>query len=308
MALRSMTWSEVLEATRGLDWRVLILAFGVVLSAWFLEAVRWKLLLPREKISTTRLFLVKSTGSGLNNISPVRLIAEVAQTVMLHYGSGIRADKVISSLLMAKMLDLLITANVMGIGLIMLPQLSGLRPVVLPFWGVTMAGVFALLFLGKHIRRLPIVRRFQSLESIVRSLGQLTAERKAVAMCVALTAASWMLVGLAAWLVGVAVGIDLPPGIMFIVMVAVTLFSGFVPSPPGAVGVYEFGFISTLGLFSVDPAVALTFALVMHALVFLPPIAIGAAVLMGERQTTSRIWKEATTSTRIRARKAEASP
>ena len=40
---------------------------------------------------------------------------------------------------------------------------------------------------------------------------------------------------------------------MSIVIVSVILFSGAVPAPPGAAGVYEFGAMSTLGFFAVDP-------------------------------------------------------
>ena len=53
----------------------------------------------------------------------------------------------------------------------------------------------------------------------------------------------------------------------------------------------EFGAVSTLGLFAVDPSIALTFALVMHGVLFVPPLLIAMPVLAGERWIMDRATK-----------------
>lgn len=129
---------------------------------------------------------------------------------------------------------------------------------------------------------------------VARTLGSVAVRRRVVLACVILTAMAWLSIGSAAWLVASAAGIDLPFWLMSVVIVAVTLFSGVVPSPPGAIGVYEFGAVSTLGLFAVDPSAALTFAVVIHAVLFLPPVIIGISVLARERETLRRVVAAAT--------------
>ncbi len=305
VAMRSASWSEVLAALKGFDWRMLILALGAVFFAGFMEAIRWKLLLPREKVSPARLFLVRNAGNGLNNISPVRLLAEITQTTMLRYGDGIRIEKVVSSLIMSRLFDTLITMSLVGVGLIVLPQLAGLRPVVLPLWGLTFASIIAFVTLSRHARRVPALHHFSAIRNLLDSLNALTINRRAVLISIALTSITWMSIGTAAWLVASAAGIDLPFWLMSIVIVAVTLFTGMVPAPPGAVGVYEFGVISTLGLFAVDPSAALNFALVIHGVLFLPPIVIAIAVLAGDRKTLRRVFRAAASAASSRRLRVE---
>ncbi len=298
VALRTITWSDVLQAAGTLDWRVLFLALGTVFFAGLMEALRWKLLLHKEPVSTVRLFLVKHAGQGLNNFSPVRLVAEAAQTAMLRYGNGISTPKVVCSLLMARLFDLLVTVNLMGAGLVVLPQLAGFRPFVLPLWAMTSAALIALVVLGGRMHRMPGVRRFGALEAMLRTIGSVGARPRVMLACILLTAASWMSIGAAAWLVAGAAGIELPFWLMAIVIVAVTLFSATTPAPPGAVGVYEFAVISTLTLFAVEPSVALTFALVVHGILFLPAMLIGIPVLALERKTLKGIltWRRKTSA------------
>ena len=116
IALGGIMWGGVAEAVTGLDSRALLLALGAVLFAGMMEAYRWKLLLPSESVSTARLFLVRNTGNGLNNFSPVRVVAEVVQTAMLRYGDGVSTEKVVSSLVISRLFDLLVTVNLVGAG------------------------------------------------------------------------------------------------------------------------------------------------------------------------------------------------
>ena len=116
--------------------------------------------------------------------------------------------------------------------------------------------------------------------------------RKAILACALLTGGAWMSIGAAAWVVAHAAGIDLPFWLMSVVVVAVGLFSNTIPAPPGAVGVYEATTVFALGLFAVDPTVALTFAVVTHGLLFLPPVAIGVLGMVGERTTIKGAFAE----------------
>ena len=285
LVLRGAVSEDLLSSITALDWRPVVLAVATVTFAGFLQACRWKLLLPRGKVSTARLYVVKEMGQGLNNISPIRVLAEVAQTALLTGRHGISAPKVVSSLLMSRMFDLLVTVNLVGVGLIILPQLSGYRPLVAPLWGMTGVVLLAFLLLGGRLHQLPGVRRLRPLQEMLSSVGAVRARPLVVGTCIVLTSIHWMAIGTAAWLVALTAGVELPFWLISIVVVAVSLFGSAIPAPPGMVGVYEFVAVSTLGLFAVDPSVALTFALMTHAVLFIPPLIIGIPALAMEWRT-----------------------
>ncbi len=288
-ALQSVEWGEVAQSLAKMDWTPVILAGGAILLASLLEAIRWKLFLPAADVSAKRLFFVKFVGKGLNNISPVRIVSEVAQTTILRYGDGVSLDKIVSSLLLVRLADVLVTVSLVGGGLIVLPQLSGLRPIVLPLWGLSVASVAILLLMAKRLPTIPGISRFPLFKPLLVALGVAGSRRKVLFAGLLLTVMSWMSIGTAAWLVGNAAGVDLPFWLMAIVIVAVSFVSSALPAPPGSIGVYEFTAISTLGLFAVDPAQALTFALVIHALLVIPSLLIAAGVLAVERRTLQHV-------------------
>ena len=289
MSLRGTDWTQVSRSLAGMEWYLVVLALGAVLLAGGIDAVRWKLLLPNQRVSIVRLYLVKNTGVGVDCISPIRVFAELVQTAMLRYGNGAPVDRVVASVIMSRLFDTLVTFNLLGVGLILLPQLAGLRPVVLPLWGVTSAVLLGLVVFGKHIHKLPLVGRCRALESMLCSLGSITVRYRVMLACGLLTAASWTLIGLAAWLVARAVGVDMPLWLMAVAVVAVDFVLGMMPTPPGGIGVYEFVFLSTLGLFGIAPDAALPFVLVLHGMLVLPPILIGAFVLPSERHTLRQV-------------------
>jgi uncharacterized membrane protein YbhN (UPF0104 family) len=283
--LREIEWTSVRGALSDLDWRIVLMAVGALGFAWLLSAYRWKLLLQKEKVSLLRLFLVQQAGVGVNMISPVRVLAEATQTAMLTYTDKLRAPKVVSSIALSRLFDLLVTLSLVGVGLIILPQLSGFRPVVVPLWGITAASVLAFLMLGRRIHRLPGIWRIPFLEQTAQSIGTTHGRFKILLACAGITGLSWMFIGLGAWLVAQAVGISLPFWLISMVIVAIMLFSSTVPAPPGVVGVYEFVAMSTLALFAVAPGAALAFAVVTHALLFVLPLLVAIPVLVVERRT-----------------------
>jgi uncharacterized protein (TIRG00374 family) len=296
MAQRNAEWNEALALMQRLDWRVLVLAVGAALAARLMDAIRWKLLLPKEHVSTARLFLVRNTGQGVNVLSPLKALSEITGTVMLRFGNDIRADKVVSSLLLTRLLDMLFTVSLVGVGLIILPQLAGFRPVVASLWAVIFAVFVAIVLLSKWIQRVPRIMRIAGLSQLIQSMHLASSRGRIMLACVALTATAWMSIGVAAWLVAQAAGIDMPLWLVSIVIIAVTVLTSLTPAATGAVGIYEFVTISTLGLFAIDPTVALTFALVIHAVLFLPPLLIGTAVLSVERRTLGRVWATLTSA------------
>ena len=77
-------------------------------------------------------------------------------------------------------------------------------------------------------------------------------------------------------------GVQVNVGVMIVVFLAAALFINSVPSAPGAAGSFEFAVIYTLGFFDIGRAEAASIAFLMHAVIFIPPMAIALLVLSRE--------------------------
>jgi uncharacterized membrane protein YbhN (UPF0104 family) len=69
-------------------------------------------------------------------------------------------------------------------------------------------------------------------------------------------------------------GIDLPVYVALLTVVIVNI-GILIPSAPGYVGAFEFFTISALSIFAVEKSIALSYAIVLHAVLFIPITIIG---------------------------------
>jgi uncharacterized membrane protein YbhN (UPF0104 family) len=290
LAVRSDELSGALETAVKLDWRIILPALLAILLSSLVESWRWKLLLPGETVSIPKLFLVKNAGMSLNNVSPIRLLAEPAQAVMLKFGHGVPTEKVVASMALAHLLELSIKAALIGIGLLFLPQLGPFVPFTLILLAIGTLGIAGIFLLRKGIAGIPVLRRLKRADSICKGMGVIWTNRRLGVTCLALTAFSWLLIGATTWMVARSVGIDLPFWLMPMLMKAILTFSSVIPGPPGAIGVYEASTVYVLTQFSVEPQTALAFAIISHAVLFLPSMLIGVPALAFNSRTTAQIF------------------
>jgi uncharacterized protein (TIRG00374 family) len=92
------------------------------------------------------------------------------------------------------------------------------------------------------------------------------------------TVAAWMFSALCAYFVSVAFHLHLPFACGVLVVVAVGL-SMILPSPPGAIGVFEGAALIALKAYGVPHSEALPYALVLHAVNLVPYIIVGVVLL-----------------------------
>jgi glycosyltransferase 2 family protein len=145
-------------------------------------------------------------------------------------------------------------------------------------------------FLLRPLERLPRLHA-ERIEVGAESLAQglVGLRHPAIALPAALwTVLSWIVVGFSAWLVlrGFDLGVSLSPvaGIFVVITINLALI---LPSSPAAVGVFEAATILALDAYGVSESAALSYALVLHALNFLPFVAVGAVLVreLGWRTT-----------------------
>jgi uncharacterized membrane protein YbhN (UPF0104 family) len=295
MVLRGVNWSSMLSAFGRVSWDVLVPAVAAVIASLFLQAVRWKLMLPRESVSTARLFFVRNAGLSLNNLSFAQgggVLGDASELAMLTRSDKIDGSKVVASLLMSRALDFVITSTFILVGFFIVPQLSVFKPVIIPVLVVMALIILCVLFATK-VGRFPLLNKVRVLQSSLRAVALLRDRKLIFWLSISLTVLAWMLLGTAAWLVAQAIGIQLPFWMMSILLVGMTLFSGAIPSAPSAIGTYEFVTVYILGLFSINRSDALCFALIVHALVMLPPNLMGIPMISREWKTFRQITAQA---------------
>ncbi|MGI9148660.1 MAG: lysylphosphatidylglycerol synthase transmembrane domain-containing protein [Chloroflexota bacterium] len=285
--------SQILDALRDADWRLIPVAVGLYFVAVWLRSVRWGLLLPEHAVKTRVLFRALVVGFTVNDLLPLR-VGEVARAYLLGRWCGIPYGSTVASLVVERVLDGLSLAMLLLVALTLVPSAPGYLLVV----GMLAAGLFltaaGLLALAawrasaiKAVAR--IVARFAP-----RRLGGLI-ERLAenFARCLALVHSPERLarllgLSLLAW--------SLELGLFFVLLLAFKLpatyplallvgsaanFATLVPSSPGYAGTFDAVLVKVLqDVAGIGAVPAFSYDVVVHWVVlYIPVVVVGTLVL-----------------------------
>jgi uncharacterized protein (TIRG00374 family) len=257
-------------------------------AATVLRAYRWQVLFLKERVSLWRLFLVQNTGIGLNNLSPVRVVSEPTQWVMLTVRYGVKGGPSAATLGMERVLDMVASAVLLGVSLLFVPA-KGVLPIYLFAAFLIAAIAVILVVMLARAGNWPLVRRIDALRVFTASVADLLQARSIVAYSLVLSVTYWMCVGFCVWLASLGMpGMSISLVGATFAMVATLYLTTSLPSLPMALGTFEAAFMYVIVLFGVDASIAFSYAVVVHVLLHLPPTAIAMAVVvfMGVRPRT----------------------
>ena len=85
---------------------------------------------------------------------------------------------------------------------------------------------------------------------------------------------------MSAWVLAYGMGIEISLLLATLLVIGTLTFVAVVPSLPASVGTFEFAVYYLLTAFGIGPVEALGYALVIHAIIFIPPILIALVVLV----------------------------
>jgi uncharacterized protein (TIRG00374 family) len=297
-----------------IDYREVVEALGQANYLWLVPAVvpfagtiaskvlRWQLLFPGDhsRIRRTKLLSALMISYALNTILPARL-GELARVYVIGESENLSKSLALSTVVVEKVLDVL---TLLLFLVLLLPF------VALPTWiqqsVMLLAPVFVVLFLLILALAYQRKRTLALAHSILDRVPRLSAERLLSSVESALSGfdvlgsvrtnlvlwgwsiAVWVTSGLFMLLVMFAFHLDAPPAAAFLLL-CVTSLGMTVPSSPGYIGVYHWLVVSTLQIFGVDRALALSFAFALHALTFVPLTLIGIYCMMRENYSLQRI-------------------
>ena len=93
----------------------------------------------------------------------------------------------------------------------------------------------------------------------------------------------WLLVGLTAWILAGAIDLSISPTTATLVIMGTIFFATAVPAAPAAIGTFEFAVVYVLDeFFGVSRESGFGFAVITHAVFFLPPTLMAAVFLPRE--------------------------
>jgi uncharacterized protein (TIRG00374 family) len=281
LAIRGIRWDLVGESFQGFSWIYAIVALGLFLLSLFLRAYRWQVLFVTERVSLVRLFLVQNTGIGLNNLSPVRVVSEPTQFAMLTLRYKVHGGVAAATLGMERVLDMVGSSAIFATGLVFIPA-KARGDFALPVLAAVVLSAMAVaifILLGVASRR-TFTGRLAFVNGFLQSVARLNRAKGLLAYSLFLSVVYWFAIGLCAWLLAEGMGLGISPLISTLAIMSTLYFATIVPAMPGAVGTFEFAIVYFLGQFyGVAQAMAFSYALAVHALLFLPPTVIAILVV-----------------------------
>ena len=282
LAVRGLDWDTVLDSLVGVSIPLVILAVLVFMVASYLRAYRWQILFVNERISTPRLFIIQNEGIGLNNISPVRVASEPAQLAVLTIRDRVNASTALATLGMERVIDLIASTMILAVAFFLVPEMSNFTLYVWGAVGFTVVAVGMVRLLAWSSEAVAFIRRISFLSAFTTAVRDLEKERGRLVVSLLLSVTFWLLVGVTAWIVAVAIDLSISPVTATLVILGTIFFATSVPAATGAIGTFEFAVVYIMEIFGVEQAASFGFAVIIHAVLFLPPTIIAAVFLPRE--------------------------
>jgi uncharacterized protein (TIRG00374 family) len=304
LAVRDVDWDVFWDGLQTSDywWLVPALAF-LALSIW-VRAVRWRFLFkPLSRPPIAALTRATIVGQFFNNIFPARA-GEAARIVFLKQEAGTSRAEALGTAVAERIMDVLVLLVLLLVALPFLPEITWLKTAgafalgLVVFVGLTTLvlrrfGHRPIRYVLRPLARIPAVREEhtdRAASNIVAGLHVLERPERAGAAFL-LTFATWFLISVSFWftLLAFEPGLGLDAGVLVLVTTALSLV---IPSLPAGVGVFEAAVLVALRPYGVENSEALSYAVVLHALNFVPYVIAGYVVLHNHTRRLGRAARE----------------
>ena len=282
LAVHGLDWGQVRDSLQETSISLVVVAVAVFMAASFLRAYRWQILFVNEKISTLRLFLIQNEGIGLNNVVPVRVASEPTQLAILTLRDRINGATALATLGMERVIDVIASTLILGVAFFLVPEMSNFTLYLWGAIGFAVVAVALVRFLAWGSEALSFIRRFSFLAAFATAVRDLERERFRLASSLLVSIVYWIMVGIITWIIAKAVGLSISPTTSTLVIMGAIFFATAIPSAPGAIGTFEFAIVYMLEFFDVAGESSFAFAVITHAVFFLPPTVIAAVFLPRE--------------------------
>lgn len=293
LALRDIDFGAFLDALADGDPVWFAASFVVFVAAYVLRVARWWVLFEAARPPLRALTRALLVGEFLTSLLPVLRPGDIARVVVLHREAHTPRSVGLGTVVTERLHDSVALLVLLFAAVPFVPPVTWLRGATL-LLAVLAAGVVVTLvilwrfgsrpltFILRPLARVPgfsAARTELAAAGIIRGLSGLRSARVALA-AFALSALSWLGIALSFTLALRAVGLEL--GLDAGVLVAVaTTFSLLLPALPASVGLFEAAALVALEPYGVDEATALSAAVAIHVMSFVPFLVAGPLALRG---------------------------
>lgn len=295
LAFRGQNPGDIWRTLRTVDLRWLPPALLLYAGGVWLRAVRWSVLLrPVAPLAPRDVLPTVLAGYTANNILPLRT-GELVRAYLLGRAYGIRKSAVIASIAVERLFDgltmlafLLLAMTAASVS--PTAELRRLALVAALLFALALAMLATLLLGGDHRDRLLAVllrpvpaglgERIRSIASAF--LGGLGSLRRGgdLLLVAATSLLAWGFEAAMYWAIAQGFGAALRPAFTpaaALLTTGVANLATLVPAAPGYVGTFEAGVtLAVVGALGVGRALALSYALLVHATLWFPVTVVGA--------------------------------
>lgn len=282
-----------------------LVAVGVacVFLSYVLRAVRWQVML--APLGPTRFSVAlraTTIGFAASFILPARA-GEVLRPWLLARREGFDASAAFATIIVERMLDLVTVLSLLAVFLLAFdPGMSTLDPAVFATvraggLAAAVAAVAGLSVLFVFASRPALLERSVTavtawlparLRNAVAGMAMAFANGLAVvrdpsrlAQALAWSLVLWLLIAAQTWIVSVALGVNMPIS-GALLMIALLVVGVAVPTPGAVGGFHEAYRIGATSFFGADNDHAVSAAIVLHAVGFVPTLVVGAVLMAQE--------------------------
>lgn len=278
------------------EWKYIVIAGFVFYASQLLRAWRWQLTLRTlTEIRLTPTFGAMTIGYMTNNLLPMRL-GEVYRAQVIHQLTGLSRTAAFGTIVAERLIDLIYMVPYIAAALLIYPLPDNLRTgaYLLSAAAVFLGGFCvwlgldrerALSMAGFFLKVLPAKSSAKILDTLSTfSAGLGVMGRRELFWRLAVSSlALWAMYTYMVYLVMASVGLTGPEYPMIhedlvgsvLVMLVVTTIGFVIPGAPGAVGTYHGIAVLGLSLFNVSADRAAGFAVLLHALNYIPLTLVG---------------------------------
>lgn len=292
-AAREFDWRVVWASLARADLRYVALAAAAMLLNIVLKARRWQWLFPQSGSLRPRDLLSALLIGQLGNVLLPARLGDVARMGVVHRKAGVALSWTLLTIVAEKALDSVMLLVLLGALLPSIPWPGWLGTTQLVSGILLAAGLVGLMWLAtQETARERVVQASQRLlpgpipcwtERTLQSLSawRTVQDRHVGVRLWTLSVAIWLLAGLVNYFGFRAVALELP--LTAGLLLAATEIAGTrLAYMPAAIGIYHSIAILTLAPFGVGPAEALSAALLLHLVVYLPILIGGLAAVWSE--------------------------
>lgn len=297
---RGVEYDEVASAFRDAHYWMLLPALAVAVVSLVVRAYRWQVLFHPLHPPARALFGIMMVGYTVTAVLPLRL-GDFARIYLVGKTRAISVVRAGATVVVERVLDVSTVIVILAILIPFVPVPSEAK--VAMAIGVAaiavLGGLIGVSWVGQDAIRRFLARRSENSDSRVWSRIEAVSgsaidgfsvlgSGRATGLAIAYSVVTWLSSGLVVWAMLRAFELPSTPAAALFIL-SMSALSMVIPSSPGFVGVYHAVLVEALvSVYGAPRGPAVSFAVLTHLVMFLPPVVFGVAYLINEHQ----IWDE----------------